>query len=252
MGGGGVGGGGGDFDGRVEGFEFDGDQNVLTRRADDGTIRQLPQQAQADRVESLYAYPLGKLSLEPGDRMARMLFSQPAPYSNLFIWNVDVSTQVSNILRLTNNSKVPWTGGRALVLKNEIPLAQLEMPFTPVGQVANIELGKSQDIVVGKEVRQLRTEDATFPKLPKEVFRRTVEETVLTVTNTRSEPAQVEVRLTFVGEALETSGAKITKVGPLDAYNLKFHAQWTMSLAPGATKEVKLVRGQLAHVGTRH
>src|SRR5262249_33823135 len=135
--GGGIGGGG--FDNSF--IESGAQPNY---RSDSGQL--LPNDVAMSRVESLYAYPIGLTSLEPGDRMTKLLFEQRSPYRVIYRWEaIDPNNPVEQILRIHNAGKTPWTGGLATITKAGLPLAQLDMPFTAVGRDANLTLGKAPD-----------------------------------------------------------------------------------------------------------
>lgn len=198
------------------------------------------------RIEDLFSYPLGKLSLMPGDRLTRLLLREAPDYERLYRWEITFKqvqyqapqerTRVLKLLRLSNRGKAPWTGGLALVMKDGNPLAQTEMPFTAVGQEADLELGEVQDIPVTREARELKREPVQF-------FNRSYTaitvETKLTIENSRSEPIVIEVRHDLSGDVLEASGAEVTTLGTaLNAANKNSRVLWTVTLAPGEKKEL--------------
>lgn len=198
------------------------------------------------RIEDLFSYPLGKLSLMPGDRLTRLLLKEAPGFERLYRWEITFKTiqyqapqersRVLKLLRLSNRGKAPWTGGLALVMKDGNPLAQTEMPFTAVGQEADLELGEVQDIPVTREARELKRE-------PAQLFNRTYTaitvETKLMIENSRSEPIVIEVRHDLSGDVLEAPGAEVTTLGTaLNAANKNSRVLWTVRLAPGEKKEL--------------
>jgi hypothetical protein len=253
---GGMGGGmgGGAFDvGQFAPGATDGPRGGIMRRDDAGEFRIVPDQARADRVEGLFTYPLGKVSLEPGDRMSRVLFAQNAPYSTLFIWNADAAnTRVSNILRLRNSSKVPWTGGLIFIVKNGTPLAQVQMPFTPVASDADLEMGAAQDIVVTRDDSQLRLEEYPAAEHPQLLLRRSINEHRLRAHNTRDEPAELEIRMQVVGDVLAPDGAEVQQLTTrADAFNWNRRLTWRLNLAPNERRELKPVIATVFQAGVR-
>lgn len=200
----------------------------------------------AARVEDLFAYPLGKLSMAPGDRVTRQFLKETAPYERLYRWEVAMKavqyqqpterSRVLKILRLTNKGKSPWTGGLALVMKDGSPLAQTDMPYAAPGQEANIELGEVQDVPVTKDAKEIKREQTQ--QYNRQYTLITVE-TRLSVENTRTEAFTIEVRHDVVGEVLEAPGAEIAALGTaLNAANKNSRVTWTITLKPGEKREL--------------
>ncbi|CAN5434015.1 hypothetical protein BH11ARM1_BH11ARM1_03850 [soil metagenome] len=208
---------------------------------------------EANRVESLYAYPLGDLSLEPGDRLTRRLFKQDTNYESLFKWNADnANVKVDNVLRLTNDSKVPWTGGLTMVVKNEIPLAQVDMPFTSVGQHADLSLGLASDIIVSRNDRVVRTEETSLEYYPHLILRKSVEEVSLQLQNTRDEAANVEITVGMTGEVTIDGGATVVQDRSLnDQFNLGHRGTWLITLQPGEKKQLTITSAKVFSAGNR-
>ncbi|HSI72313.1 MAG TPA: hypothetical protein VK934_03990, partial [Fimbriimonas sp.] len=242
--GGGMGGGGG----------FDMDGNVAFNRPDQETdLNNLPQQAGISRVESLFSYPLGELSLDPGDRLTRIMFSQVTNYVRLLKWYADPgANSVNDTLRVNNNSKVPWTGGKAFILRDDTPLAQIEMPFTPVGQDADLNLGLAHDVVVSRDDRQIRNDEYTSPNWPRLILRKVLNEIKLTVTNTRDVAVRLEASTVISGEPVSVELATVTKLTQqTDQFNWKKAVKWTLDLAPGERREVVFTYSSIISMGFR-
>lgn len=204
------------------------------------------------RVEDVFAYPVGRLNMDPGDRITRLLFTNEANYKRIFRWdlgetrmntygNLVVTNRVSKILRVANKTKTPWTAGKCIVTKDGTPLASIDMPFTAVGQDANLELGTVQDIITQRESKEINRESVTMP------FREvrsavTVDET-LTVTNARVEPVEVEVQFTFDGTHIKSDADSNKALGlNLSALNPLTRAVWTIQLKAGESKVLHLTR----------
>ena len=204
------------------------------------------------RVEDVFAYPVGKLTMDAGERITRLLFDDNANYKRIYRWQLSESrrqyydqptvvNRVSKVLRVTNKSKTPWTAGKCIVTKDGVPLASIEMPFTAVGQDANLELGVVQDIVTGRDSKETGRDNVT-------VFDRsihsavTVEET-LKVSNARLEPIELEVQFTFEGMVLSSDAESTKALGlMLNSLNPQTLAVWTVKLKPGETKDLHLTR----------
>ncbi|MFZ4508122.1 MAG: hypothetical protein ACOYON_10565 [Fimbriimonas sp.] len=180
--------------------------------------------ATMERVDNLFAYPLGTVSMEPGERLTHMLFEQPAEYEPIQLWEVwlgerpyedrqryDAQGQpipvndnlMLSALNVRNQGKVPWTDGLVMVMRDGVPNAQVTMPFTPAGRTAQLVIGTSQDVVGTTSLRQLSAERVL--KADVYVNEATLLAT-LTVRNDRDENVRTEVRASYVGEFFEGLG----------------------------------------------
>lgn len=226
-----------------------GGAGMPQNRMDEATdLRNLPTDANAQRLEGLYSYPMGTLDMEPGDRISRLLFSQTAKYQTLYRWNAEPNnTTVYNTLRLTNTSKVPWTGGPALILQDGQPLAQLPMPFTGLNGSADLDLGVVKDVAVRREDKQLSI-DPQFAILRGYRTQKSIAEIRLSVENTRDDFATIEVNLGFTGEAVDKGDAAVTQLPVLeDVFNWKRSARWNVTLNPHERRELVLTYSRVVY-----
>jgi len=204
-------------------------------------LRNLPNDSKAARLEGLYSYPMGDLDMEPGDRVTRLLFSQNAKYETLYKWTADGNnTTIYNTLRLTNTSKIPWTGGPALVLRDGQPLAQLPMPFTGLNGTADLNLGTAQDVLVHREDKQTKLDDQVKVLLGYQT-KKSTQEIKLVVENTRDEFAPLEINLTISGDVADGDGATIRQL-PIreDSFNWQREVKWNVILNPHERREITL------------
>ncbi len=210
----------------------------------------LSSQASTDRLESLYAYPIGKVSLDSGDRLSRLLFSQDSTYESIYKWQAEVgneNTIVQNILRIKNTGTVPWTGGQVLITKDNTPLAQVEMPFTAGGKTADIGMASTQDIVAKKDEFEIVRDTIPMPGRPKAFIVRTTNEVHLSVESSRLEPSKFELTLSVPGEVIESVGGKAVKmIRKQDPWNPQSVVTWSFTLSPGDKREVKI---KYTHLG---
>lgn len=123
---------GGNFGGMARGGLFTGTTPSGFER---DASKTLPTDAGIFRSESLYAYPIGPTTLEPGDRLTKLLFEQSSHYRTIYRWEaIDANNPVEQFVRVHNDGKTPWTGGVVTIAKTGVPLAQTDMPFTAVGK----------------------------------------------------------------------------------------------------------------------
>lgn len=212
--------------------------------------RNLASQATTSRLESLYAYPLGKVTMQAGDRLSRLLFSQASTYESIFRWSTEVGssdTTVKNLLRVHNTGTVPWTGGLVFVTKEDSPLAQLQMPFTPAGKPADLEMADAQDILVKKEESEVSRAMIPMPGRPKLQISQELNEAHLSVESTRSEPITFELTLLVPGEIADPNGGKVDKLlTRSDQWNRQSRITWSFTLGAGEKREFRM---QFRHVG---
>jgi len=206
--------------------------------------RDLAPQASTERLESLYSYPVGKVSLNPGDRLSRLLFSQSSTYQSIFRWQTEVGNDngvVKSLLRLHNTGTVPWTGGEVFITKEDTPLAQVDMPFTPAGKFADLEMANALDILTKKEEQEVAREMIPMPGKPKAMIPRTTNEVHLTVESARNETAKFELTLLVPGELIDANGGKVEKlVRKLDMFNGQSSVTWSFNLNAGDKREFKI------------
>jgi hypothetical protein len=200
----------------------------------------LPTDPSVYRSESLYAYPIGPTTLQPGDRLTKLLFEQHSHYKTIYRWNGFVDSAVEEFLRIHNDAKAPWTGGTVMIAKEGIPLAQTAMPFTATGHDADLPLGNAPDVLTDKDVQEIKAEPVPPTKPDYTVRRRITEETKMAVQNTKDEPITVEVVLTLPGDVV-TTGAKIDKLPrKYTDINARSKMTWTLQLGPGEQKRIQV------------
>lgn len=237
--------GGGGMGGGFGGYAGPGAGAAQTDVAGRATVaRALAPQANADRLESLYSYPLGKVNLKPGDRLSRVLFSQTSTYESIFRWDAEVGNDnsiVKSLLRIHNTGTVPWTGGPAFVTKVDTPLAQVDMPFTPAGKYADLDMANAQDILTKKDETEISRDAIAMPGHPKTILPRTTNEVHLTVESSRNETTKFELTLLVPGEVLDGNGGKVEKLTrKLDFLNGQARITWSFPLNAGDRREFRI------------
>ncbi len=182
------------------------------------------------RVDDLFSYPLGKIDLKPGDRVMTTLFDQDSTFESVFAWDawigprrqnqqnyidgrlvVPKDNEVASIFRFMNTGKVPWTQGSTVILRDSVPVAQLTMPFTPVGQNAELTVGTVQDILVSSQVSEIKREEVRRGSYNTP---QTTYEVTLKATNTRDTTVRLLVRPSWLGEPAEVPASIKVRVTP--------------------------------------
>jgi len=214
------------------GFAFDTASSVVD------LPRFMKEAIEASRLEDLHIYDFGVVSLPAGGRLSRILSKTEAPIQTVYRWDVRQTNDVGGFkrtLRIKNMSKTPWPAGNVFVVSNEIPLAQVPFPFTPPGGEGSLVLGSAEDLIAHYSAQEISRQEVLLrPNL------RTAEvvyESVLTATNTRSEPVDVEMTLEASGDLVDAGGAKTSRLGIAGASVPTTRFVWQTTLAPGEKRD---------------
>ncbi len=222
--------------------------------------------------QDLFVYSVGRVSLPERARATYPLWQSTSSLRHVYTMDVQVirnaqsgehhyqSTKTSSVpaaergrrpfsvvwheVELSNASAVPWTTGAALLLKNDVPLGQDILSYTPVGgktllpvTVAVDLQGKYEEKEVERKSNALNWSSRTFSLVRKQG--------ILTLTSYRKEPSSARVTVSVGGKAEAADGdGKIVLNDmraddwPGGAYSVNNHSDlsWDLTLAPGETK----------------
>ncbi len=106
-------------------------------------------------LETLYIYELaGRKDLEMNKEVGFPLFEETAPITRSYVWNAYYNSDgpVTEVVKANNTMKDPWPAGSALLYKNGEYVSDVEIPYTPVGTEAEIEVGSSADLKVERKL----------------------------------------------------------------------------------------------------
>lgn len=230
------------------GFGGGGSGNIVIANADDAQVySQAPrQETPSIQVEDLFGFPLGHVSLEPGDRLTRVMFRTDASYKRLYRWMLTHPVnnpyrqpekpvnQVDKIIKLANTSGKPWPTGAAMVVENNVPLGQVPMRFTSAGKSAELVLGTVNDIPTSesvKEISRARTEVRST------VLTAVSSEATLTVENTRKEDLPFEISYQLSGQVTDAGGGQLEQLSAmLNGFNPESLITWNFVLKPGESR----------------
>ncbi|MDR3690133.1 MAG: hypothetical protein P4L46_12185 [Fimbriimonas sp.] len=232
-GGGGLAGGAGLVGQSIDFISYDPSDNSLVVRNGDDAPAFLARAIQASRLEDLHIYDFNRVSLQAGGRITRVLSSHDVPLHTLYRWNVGPNTEFERVLRLHNGDKAGWPSGMVFLQSDGIPLAQVPMPFTAPGQDANLVLGTAEDLLHHVEVHEISRLPAN-PRTPNWV--EVLSDTTIDVTNTRTEPVEMELSESITGEVEDSADASVKKVATSDVLNASSILTWRLDLAPGQKK----------------
>lgn len=206
-------------------------------------------------VEDLFFYPLEHITLKSGDTGYYPLFTLSVPYTQIYQWTVpdyvneserysrpgqaETREIVWHSLRLTNNSKTPWTTAPAETMKQGQVLGQDTLDYTPSGATGTVKI--TQAVSVKAEQTEVEVErEREALRMYGDYFDRVTLQGTLRVINYKAEPISVEVEKTLSGEVKTTTPvAKIvTLASGLQRMNPTRKLTWTVALKPGQTQEI--------------
>ncbi|MBC8063633.1 MAG: hypothetical protein H7Y17_02290 [Chlorobia bacterium] len=196
-----------------------------------------------DRMESIYAYSLGELTLARGARLTKALFQQSTTVESLIKWEAMWSEAdvVTSVLRVKNTGLQPWTNGPVFIVRENVPLSQVEMPFTSPGKTADLSTGKVQDVIVQRLEREVSRDVINDPRSANAKVSQLVSEFRFSLENGRAETTTAELVARVPGDILESADAVIEKLPLLQSvYNRFNEVKWRVTLQPGEKKELVL------------
>jgi hypothetical protein len=224
----------------------------------------LPPELTAAATQELFVYNLPKFRLRKGERAAIPIYNTPAPYQDVYTWDVlvkrsDIATapsgssagspltlssnEVWRQIQLTNTGTMPWTTGAALIMQGGQPLAQELLTYTsPKGSVrvpvtVAIDVrGSMNTEEVDRQLQALTWDGHHYAKIRQRV--------TLEVTSFKSQPIALEIGFRFGGRAEQASDDGKITLAPYreddwnqyrgsPAVNNSSTVRWSLSLEPG-------------------
>ena len=206
--------------------------------------------------EDLFLYQMKDVSLKKGERAYYTVFSAEVPYEHVYEWTIpDTSNvrsdgyvensernegapaedQVWHKLRLTNESKFPWTTAPGMAMSKGQPLSQDTLAYTPKGAKGDLKLTIATDIKAKKAESERSREDARITSYS---FSKVTADGTLTVKNFKSQPVTVMVKKTLVGGVVSADqGGRVDKTAVgLKAVNPTSVISWELPLKSGEEK----------------
>jgi hypothetical protein len=206
--------------------------------------------------EDLYFYKKSGVTLKKGDRAQFEVFHASVPYEHIYQWEVADSmavdfngyrqnpgnqpqpaeNQVWHMLRLTNNTKQPWTTAPAFTLHGSLPVAQDVLGYAPPGGDSTLKLTVATD---------LRAEASQTEQARRSVniaggnFDEITVAGKLKVTSWKSSETCVVIHKSLTGEVSDAGDGKVTKLAHnLAAINPTSEINWEFHLPAGKDHEI--------------
>jgi len=210
-------------------------------------------QAAAD----LFFYPIEAVTLGRGETGYYPLFTSSVPYSEFYEWKIpdaigaegryrpqrdDQAEQpeiVWHSLRLTNETKLPWTTAPAQLMKDGQIIGQDTLHYTAPTAETVVKITHAVGVKAEQtEIETSRERDAV--SFYGSHFDRVTIEGSLRVTNFKAEPISIEITKTLSGEVEKTTpkAEDTTLARGLKAMNPVHDLTWKLDLKPGKSREI--------------
>lgn len=223
--------------------------NTVSRVNGIGDNEQYPDDKQGAKLQDLYIYNLGKLDMESNAKLIVPVFTAAVEYEDIYTAGLDVNSslkrdgiagEVYHKFRIRNNQSAPFTTGPVLVMnKDEMPVAQSQVSYTPVKGAAEITISKAIDVQVKNEETEIKRE-LKFRKKDDSDYDGITYNGKITVTNYQAK--QIKLRLLKeISGTLTTplqngrsrsTGKEWDKINPVTVL------EWEVIVGPGEVKDI--------------
>lgn len=243
--------------------------------AGDGGGLDLAPDLAAARTQDLFVYSAKRLALHKGARATVPLWQSPAAVKHLYTMDVGVvrdaqgggvirqsdpdgqnasvspmkleENKVWHQIELANASKVPWTTGAALILKNNLPLGQDLLTYTPAGGKVLLPVTVAVDMC-GTYTEEELSRRANALNWNRNQYAEVKKRATVTVMNQRLEPSRTRITVSLGGKVeLASDEGKIRlndfRRGDWNdtsyrEINNHSDVSWELELKPGETKKL--------------
>ena len=239
-------------------------QGANANAADEGEVP-LPNELAASGAQDLFVYHLPKVSLKSGERIAVNIFdADKVPYRDVYTWDLQLTrednaaapggagtnsplrlskNEVWHQIELTNNTKLPWTTGAAMLMQGQQPLAQELLTYTSPTDPCRIPVtvsvetrGDVHEKEVARNLGALKWDGYDYAKISNEAK--------LHLCNNKPVTIEAEITLRLGGRVTEASLDGAVTHGAFDASewsNYRGHpgvnnsstVKWKITLKPG-------------------
>lgn len=199
--------------------------------------------------EDLFFLPIEKVMLKQGERGYFALFQADSPFKHLYTLDLPGSLaerggqdfartdlDIWHELEFDNNTKMPWSTGPSLIVKNGQMLGQDELKYTTPGTKVNVKITKALDIAAEAREEEIERERGVLkdrynnPTYDLVTVKGTIE-----LTNLKASDVDMRIRKSIEGEVIEAPGSassfKSTK--RLNQVNINSVIEWRPSLKKG-------------------
>ena len=204
--------------------------------------------------EDLFLFRQPSVTLAKGGRARFTLVDHTVPYEHIYEWRLgetalqkpydqnerrkrEKENEVWHTIRLTNDTKQPWTTAPALAVNGQLPVAQDTLKYTPPGASSSVRITVASDI----RANELSTELSRAPvSLYGTAAAKVSLRNKLTIRNFKSTPVKLAIRRTIQGEAADNTTAVIQKTGrDVTTHNPTQILNWEFQLAPNEERKLE-------------
>jgi hypothetical protein len=220
--------------------------------------------------QDLFVYSLGQFSLKRGSRSTVPLWQNTVPMRHIYTLDlkptrsrsgaqIDIAhdgnpnpsplklqrNKVWHQLELANNSNLPWTTGAALSMRQNLPLGQDLLTYTPPGGCSLLPLTVAVDMLSSYEEQEVSRKHNAI-NVGNTNYTLVTKKGTISVTNYRKEKSVTRVSLSTGGRVEEASDEGKVKMNDYTAtdwqeggyHMINNHSDvtWDLSIEPGQTK----------------
>jgi hypothetical protein len=235
----------------------------------DGAPAMAPELAGSGGEQDLFLYSVNSFSLKRGARATVPLWQYGVPLRHVYTFDLHPvrnragggidpnqlavgasplqisSNRVWHQLELTNNSTVPWTTGAAISMRENLPLGQDLLTYTPAGGCALLPLtvavdmiGTHEEVETGRKHNAINIDNVEYTLIQKKG--------TITITSFRKEKSSTRISIATGGriEAASDDGKiKINDFFSTDWHESGYHTinnhsecSWDLVIEPGQSK----------------
>ena len=203
---------------------------------------------EGNKLEDLFIYKLGKQTLEKNATEIIPVVNSTLKYEDIYTADLPVTNSASakeeviNVFhkyRISNNSTAPLTTGSVLVLsKDELPMAQSELRYTPINGKRDINIAKAIDIQLKNDEVEIKREKVSQKETD---YRYKINYNgKIKVANFQNKKIKLFLTKVIVGEVITASNSgkyKIVKLKDTNE-NQSTIIEWEVELNAGQKLEV--------------
>jgi len=204
--------------------------------------------------EDLYFYKQGKVSLKKGERARFTVFTSKVPIEHVYTLDLpdtirvdyrgyrqnnddktNPESQVWHSVKLTNDTKLPWTTAACFVVRGSMPVAQDVLKYTAAGASNKVKLTVATDVKADRTEEEI---DRTQVNLYQRAFDDITVTGTVVIKNYKPSAVSMSVTRLITGEVMDKSeGGKVTRSARnLASVNPNSDINWEFNLASGEEK----------------
>ena len=184
-------------------------------------------------LETLFIFELeGRKDLVMDKEIGLPLFQEDAPLVRVYTWNAYNKEEGPAIeeIRANNTLRLPWPSGKAMLYRNDEYVSTIQMPYTPAGTNASIEIGPSADLKVSRNLKDYNMTEKIKAVSTIEGKNHTVKETTETWTYQLKVESNLDRMATLEATDTIPSRATIVSVSPKPAESTATSLKWKLQL----------------------